>query len=56
MDTSHILKPTATVSNSLFSKIKRFFAAALLADFVLGNAINVFIENLNKKGLIRTGF
>lgn len=55
MDTSHILKPTATVSNSLFSKIKRFLAAALLADFVLGNAINVFIENLNKKGLLGLG-
>ncbi len=55
MDTSHILKPSATVSNSLFSKIKRFFAAALLADFVLGNAINVFIENLNKKGLLGLG-
>jgi hypothetical protein len=55
MDTGHILKPTVTVSNSLFSKIKRFFAAALLADFVLGNAINVFIENLNKKGLLGLG-
>lgn len=55
MDTSQVLKPTATVSNSIFSKIKRFFAAALLADFVLGNAINVFIENLNKKGLLGLG-
>lgn len=55
MDTSQVLKPTATVSNSIFSKIKRFFAAALLADFVLGNAINVFVENLNKKGLLGLG-
>lgn len=55
MDTSQEPKPTATVSNSIFSKIKRFFAAALLADFVLGNAINVFIENLNKKGLLGLG-
>ncbi len=55
MDTNHILKPTATISNSLFSKIKRFFAASLLSDFVLGNAINVFFENLNKKGLLGLG-
>jgi hypothetical protein len=55
MDTSHILKPTATISYSVFSKLKRFLAAAVLADWVLGNAINVFIQNLNQKGLLGLG-
>lgn len=55
MDTSHILKPTATVSYSIFSKLKRFLAAAILADWVLGNAVNVFIQNLNQKGLLGLG-
>lgn len=55
MDSSHILKPVATISYSLFSKIARFFAAAILADWVLGNAINVFIQNLNSKGLLGLG-
>jgi len=55
MDANHILKPTATVSYTLFNKIKRFLAAALLADFVLGNAINIFIGGLNSKGLLGLG-
>ncbi|MDP1881067.1 MAG: hypothetical protein Q8K60_09040 [Parachlamydiaceae bacterium] len=55
MDTSHILQPTATVSYSFFSKVKRFIAAMLLADWVLGNAVNVFIQNLNRKGLLGLG-
>ena len=52
MDTTHILKPTATVSNSIFSKIRRFFFAAFIAEFVVGNGIYAFIINLNKKGLL----
>jgi hypothetical protein len=52
MDTSHILKPTATVSNSIFSKIRKFFFAAFIAEFVVGNGIYAFIINLNKKGLL----
>lgn len=55
MDSSNILKPTATISYSFINKFKRFLGAALLADWVLGNAINVFIENLNKKGLLGLG-
>ncbi len=55
MDSSHILKPTAIVSYTFFSKLKRFLAAALLADWVLGNAVNVFIQNLNRKGLLGLG-
>ncbi len=55
MDTNEILEATSTVGGSLFSKIKKFFAAALLADFVIGSAINVFIENLNKKGVLGLG-
>ena len=55
MDSSHILKPTATVNYSFFSKTKRFFAAAILADWVLGNAVNVFIQNLNHRGLLGLG-
>lgn len=55
MDSSHILKPVATISYSLLSKIARFLAAAILADWVLGNAINVFIQNLNSKGLLGLG-
>jgi hypothetical protein len=55
MDTTHIFQPTATVSYSFFSKVKRFLAAMLLADWVLGNAINVFIENLNRKGHLGLG-
>jgi hypothetical protein len=55
MDSSHLLKPVATVSYSFLSKIKRFFAAAILADWVLGNAVNVFIQNLNSKGLLGLG-
>ncbi|MCL5029034.1 MAG: hypothetical protein M1480_08450 [Bacteroidetes bacterium] len=55
MDTTHILQPTATVSYSFFSKVKRFIAAMLLADWVLGNAVNVFIQNLNRKGLLGLG-
>ncbi len=55
MDTTHILKPVATIDYSIFSKLKRFLAAILLADLVLGNAINVFIQNLNRKGLLGLG-
>ena len=55
MDTSHILQPTATVNYSIFSKSKRFLAAILLADWVIGNAIYVFIQNLNNKGLLGLG-
>ena len=55
MDSSHILAPTATVSYSFFSKFKRFLAAAILADWVLGNAVNVFIQNLNHNGLLGLG-
>jgi len=55
MDTSQIHGTTSTIKNSLFSKIKRFFAAVLLADSVIGLAINVFIENLNKKGVLGLG-
>lgn len=55
MDTNEILEATSTVGGSLFSKIKRFFAAALLADFVIGSAINVFFENINKKGVLGLG-
>lgn len=55
MDTSHILQPTATVNYSIFNKTKRFLAAILLADWVIGNAIYVFIQNLNKKGLLGLG-
>jgi hypothetical protein len=55
MDSSHLLKPVATVSYSFLSKTKRFFAAAILADWVLGNAVNVFIQNLNSKGLLGLG-
>jgi|SRR5690348_1039226 len=55
MDSSHILKPVAIVNYSFLSKIKRFFAAAILADWVLGNAVNVFIQNLNSKGLLGLG-
>jgi hypothetical protein len=55
MDSSHILKPTETINYSFFSKTKRFFAAAILADWVLGNAVNVFIQNLNHKGLLGLG-
>ena len=55
MDTTHILKPTATVSYTFLSKALRFFSAILLADWVLGNAINVFIQNLNNKGLLGLG-
>jgi len=36
-------------------KIKRFLAASLLAGAVFGGAIRVFIENLNKKGLLGLG-
>lgn len=55
MDTTHVLKPTATISYSFLSKILRFLAAILLADWVLGNAVNVFIQNLNNKGLLGLG-
>lgn len=55
MDSSHILKPTLTVNYSIFHKLKRFFAAAILADWVLGNAVNVYIERLNEKGLLGLG-
>lgn len=55
MDTNHVLKPTISINNSFFSKIMRFLGAALLADLVLGNALNVFVENLNKKGLLGLG-
>jgi hypothetical protein len=55
MDSAHILKPTTTVTYSLLNKISRFFAAAILADWVLGNAINVFIQNLNNKGVLKLG-
>ncbi len=55
MDTTHILKPTATVSYTFLNKALRFLAAILLADWVLGNAINVFIQNLNNKGLLGLG-
>lgn len=55
MEESNILKPTATVNQTVFSKIKRFIAASLLAGAVFGNAIKVFIENLNKKGLLGLG-
>ncbi len=55
MEIDHILQPTATVSYSYFSKIKRFLAAILLADWVLGNAANVFIQDLNRKGLLGLG-
>jgi hypothetical protein len=55
MDTSHILQPTANISYSFFSKVRRFFAAALLADWVLGNAVYVFINHLNRKGLLGLG-
>jgi hypothetical protein len=52
MDTSHILKPTANVSNSIFNKIRRFFFAVFFAEFVIGNGIYAFIINLDKKGLL----
>jgi hypothetical protein len=55
MDTAHILQPTVTISYSIFSKVRRFFAAMLLADWVLGNAVNLFIQNLNRKGLLGLG-
>ena len=55
MEESNILKPTASTSHSVFSKIKRFLAASLLAGAVFGGAIRVFIENLNKKGLLGLG-
>ena len=55
MDSSHILKPVATVNYSFLSKTKRFLAAAILADWVLGNAINVFIQNLNSQGFLGLG-
>lgn len=55
MEQINVLKPTASISYSVFSKFKRFIAAALLSSAVLGNAIKVFIENLNKKGLLGLG-
>jgi hypothetical protein len=55
MEESNILKPTASTSHSVFSKIKRFLAASLLAGAVFGGAVRVFIENLNKKGLLGLG-
>lgn len=55
MDTTQILKPTATINNSILSKSIRFLAAILLADWVLGNAIDIFIQNLNNKGLLGLG-
>ena len=55
MDSSHILKPSATISYTFFSKLKRFLSAAILADWFLGNAVNVFIQNLNRKGLLGLG-
>jgi len=55
MEESNILKPTASTNHSVFSKIKRFLAASLLAGAVFGGAIRVFIENLNKKGLLGLG-
>lgn len=55
MDSSHILKPVAIVNNSFLSKTKRFFVALILADLGLGNAVNVFIQKLNNKGLLGLG-
>jgi len=55
MEESNILKPTVSINYSVFSKLKRFLAASLLAGAVFGNAIRVFIENLNKKGLLGLG-
>ena len=55
MEETNILKPTASINNSIFSKILKFLAASLLAGSVFGNAIKVFIENLNSKGLLGLG-
>lgn len=55
MEETNILKPTASINYSIWSKIKRFFAALLLANAVFGNAIRVFIERLNNKGLLGLG-
>jgi hypothetical protein len=55
MEETNILKPTASVSDSTFSKLKKFLGAYLLAGAVFGNAIRVFIETLNKKGLLGLG-
>lgn len=55
MEEINVLKPTASISYSSFSKFKRFIAAAFLSSAVLGNAIRIFIENLNKKGLLGLG-
>jgi hypothetical protein len=55
MEETSILKPTASVSYSIFSKLKKFIGAYLLAGAVFGNAIRVFIETLNKKGLLGLG-
>jgi hypothetical protein len=43
-----------TPSYSFLAKILRFVAAAGLADWVLGNAILIFIQNLHSKGLLQT--
>ncbi len=55
MDSSNILNPTAISSLSIFSKLKRFVAASILGDWVLGNAFNVYISYLNQKGLLGLG-
>ncbi len=55
MEETNILKPTASVSYSIISKLKKFIGAYLLAGAVFGNAIRVFIETLNKKGLLGLG-
>ena len=55
MDSSNILKPTATVNFSIYSKLKRFFGVFLLSDWVLGNAVNAYISDLNDKGLLGLG-
>lgn len=55
MDETNILKPTASINYSIWSKIKRFLAALLLANAVFGYSIRVFIERLNSKGLLGLG-
>ena len=55
MEETNIFNPSASINHSFFSKIKKFLAASLLAGSVFGNAIKVFIENLNNKGLLGLG-
>ena len=55
MDTSTILKPIATTSQTMVSKARRLISSWLLAEVVLIGAVLNFIDRLNQKGILGMG-